>query len=299
MEPTSKPIPDEAPATIRAAPEAPNEPVERPEPRKGSSKRLEDLRATALSRAQSGAPREALNAAAEGLRIDARDPALNNLVATLLRDAQASARRAREEAVDADAVSHAEEQFQQALKRERSAVNLQRAGKLDAATRGYWGAAELFTAALTEAREAAQEEKAAADREKLRPKAPERAPAPAPGRLNPDQRTEVERPLVDQVLRRYEAAYGSLNVDNVRIVYPSASVDQLAKDFASSRTYTLTVQVDSYQFVFTDTLTAATVVARIGHDIVPKSGPRVTRIEKAQTIQLEKEGASWIIRQIR
>ena len=104
---------------------------------------------------------------------------------------------------------------------------------------------------------------------------------------------------MDQVLRRYEAAFASLTADNVRSVYPSAPLDQLAKDFANSRSYTLTVQVDSYQFVFTDTLTAATIAARIGHDVVPKSGARSTKSEKPQTIQLEKQGANWIIKYIR
>jgi hypothetical protein len=297
-----KPMPGGAPPVVPAVPAAsPNEPAERPATRLAPSKRLDDLRTLALSQAQTGARAEALTTATEALRIDARDPVLKNLVGSLLRDAQASARRAREDAVESDAADSAEEQFQQGLRREREAVRLQRSGRLDAATRAFWGAADQFTAAATESRETAKQEKAAAEQERRRDKAPDpvATPALAPPRQNPDARAAAERPLVDQALRRYEAAYASLRVDNVRSVYPSAPVDQLAKEFADNRSYTLTVQVDAYQFVFSDNLTAATITVRIAHDVVPKTGPRSTKVDKPQSIQLEKQGGGWIIRQIR
>ncbi|HET6958299.1 MAG TPA: TIR domain-containing protein, partial [Vicinamibacterales bacterium] len=295
-------VPNEAPPAAAPEPEiVAKAPIETLPLKKGASKRLDDLRTLALSRAQSGAPREALNAAVEGLRIDAGDQTLKNLVATLLRDAQASARRAREDAVQADAEQNDPDQFQQGVNREREAIRLQRAGKLDAATRGFWGAADQFVAAANESRETAKEEKAAAERELRRQKVAEATPAPAAPqpRQKPEERAAVERPLVDQALRRYEAAFASLSADSVRSVYPSAPLDQVAKDFANSRSYTLTIQPDSYQFVFTETLTAATVAARIGHEATPKSGARVSKVEKTQTIQLEKQGANWIIKQIR
>ncbi len=296
------PVPNEAPPAAAPEPEiVAKAPVETVPLKKGATKRLDDLRTLALSRAQSGAPREALNAAVEGLRIDAADPALKNLVATLLRDAQASARRAREDAVQADAEQNDPDQFQQGVNREREAIRLQRAGKLDAATRGFWGAADQFVAAANASRETAKEEKAAAERELRRQKTAEATPAtaaPQP-RQKLDERVAIERPLVDQALRRYEAAFASLSAESVRSVYPSAPLDQLAKDFANSRSYTLTILPDSYQFVFTDTLTAATVAARIGHEATPKSGARASKVERTQTIQLEKQGANWIIRQIR
>jgi len=90
-----------------------------------------------------------------------------------------------------------------------------------------------------------------------------------------------------------------LRVNNVRSVYPSAPVDQLAKEFADSRSYMLIVEVEATQFVFTDTLTAAIVTARITHDIEPKTGPRSTKADQPHVIQLEKQGGSWIIKQIR
>jgi hypothetical protein len=300
--PAPKPVPDKAPTvTPPGAETLPKNQAEKLPAKKGSSRRLDDLRTLALNRFQSGAPREALNAAAEGLRIDAGDPALKNLLATLLRDAQASARRAREDAMQAGAELNAAEQFQLGVNRERESMRLQRAGRLDAATRGFWGAADQFTAAANESRDATRKEYAPADPEPRREKAPQSAPPPAPAqpRQKPEDRDALERPLVDQALRRYEAACASLSVDNVRNVYPSAPLDQLAKDFANSRSYVLTIQTDGYRFVYTDTLTAAIVAARISHDVTPKSGARGPKIEKAQTIQLEKQGANWIIRSIR
>jgi len=300
VDPTPKPVPDEAPPLAAVVPEAaPKGTAEKPDAKKGPSKRLDDLRALALSKAESGAPREALTAAAEGLRIDARDPALKNLVATLLRDAQASARRAREEAVQGEAELNAPDQFQQGVNRERDAVRQQRAGKLDTAARGFLGAAELFSAALNESRAVDNAAKVAAAPEPPRSKAPDPAPATPPPAARPTLNKDVERPLVDLALRRYEAAYASLNADNVRKVYPSATLDQLAKDFANSRSYTLTVQIDSYRFFSSETLFAATVAVRIGRDVVPKSGTPITKVDEPQTIELEKQGANWIIKQIR
>jgi hypothetical protein len=265
------------------------------------SKRLDDLRTLALTRAQTGARSEALKTASEGLRIDARDPVLKNLVATMLGDAQASARRAREDAEQAGADTNAEEQFQRGVKMEREAVRLQRSARQEAATRAFWGAAEQFNAAVFESKETARQEKVATELERRREKAPDSIPAPVPTAPRRDlaERAAVERPLVDQVLRRYEAAFASLAADNVRRVYPGAPLDQVAKDFANCQSYTLTVQVDGYQFVFTDSLTAVTIAAHITHDVVQKSGTRNTRIDKAQSIQLEKQGANWIMKQIR
>jgi len=264
------------------------------------ARRLDDLRTLALSRAQTGARREALNTATEGLRIDPRDPVLKNLVATMLRDAEASAREAHEDAAQADAETNAEEPFQQGVRREREALRLQRTGKQEAAaTRAFWGAADQFNAAATESRETIRQEKLATEQGRRRVKAPDASPAPAAPVLSLDERRAAEQPRVDQALRRYEAAYASLAVNNVRSVYPTAPLDQLAKDFANSQSYTLTVHVDGYRFILSDTLNAAMVAVHISHDVVQKSGTRDTRVDKPQTIELEKLGANWIIRQIR
>ena len=152
-------------------------------------------------------------------------------------------------------------------------------------------------AAATESKETARQEKAAAEEERRRVKAPAALPRALPP--DPDPRGAVEQPLVNQALRRYEAAYASLAADNVRGVYPTAPLDQLAKDFANSQSYTLTVHVDGYQFIFKDSFAAAIVAVHISHDVVQKAGTRNTRVDQPQTIQLEKQGANWIIRQIR
>ena len=308
VSPSPTPVSGAAPPVVVAPPETvPEKPTERPDlqkvpPKRGDdlgSKRLDDLRTLALSRAQTGARNEALNTATEGLRIDPRDPVLKNLVATMLRDAQASARQAHEDAVEADADTNAEEPFQQGVRREREAMRLQRTGKQEAATRVFWGAADQFNAAATESKETIRREKAAAGQDRRRVKAPDATPAPAAPRLSLIERRDAEQPLVEQALRRYEAAYASLAVNNVRSAYPTAPLDQLAKDFANSQSYTLTVHIDGYQFILTDTLSAVMVAVHISHDVVQKSGARNTRVDKPQTIELEKQGANWIIRQIR
>ena len=306
VSPSPKPASGEAAPVAGAPPETvPEKPAEGPDlrqvpARRGddlATKRLADLRTLALRRAQTGARNEALNTATEGLRIDPGDPILKSLVATMLRDAEATARQAHEDAVQAGAEANADEPFQQGMRREREAMRLQRTGKLEAATRAFWGSADQFNAAATESKETARQEKAAAEEERRRVKAPAALPRALPP--DPDPRGAVEQPLVNQALRRYEAAYASLAADNVRGVYPTAPLDQLAKDFANSQSYTLTVHVDGYQFIFKDSFAAAIVAVHISHDVVQKAGTRNTRVDQPQTIQLEKQGANWIIRQIR
>jgi hypothetical protein len=206
--------------------------------------------------------------------------------------------------VQAEAELNAPDQFQQGVNRERDAVRQQRAGRPDTATRGFWGAAELFDAARNESGDVAKAAKVAAAPEPPRPKAPDPkaasvATTPRLSAKELDERGHAEQPFVNQALHRYEAAYATLAVENVRRVYPSAPLDQLSKEFANSRSYVLTVEAKDFSFVFTDSLTAVTVTGRITHEVEPKSGTRITKVEEPRTIQLEKQGANWIIKYIR
>jgi hypothetical protein len=147
----------------------------------------------------------------------------------------------------------------------------------------------------------AQEEaeaRLAAERARSKRKESESAQTAPRSQASLDERAHLEKELVDQALRRYEAAYASLKAENVRAMYPLAPLDQLSKDFANCRSYRLKVQADNYQFVFTETLTAAIVTASVAYDCVSKSGER-GQSEQARRIQLEKQGQTWTIRQIR
>jgi hypothetical protein len=241
-----------------------------------------------------------LSTTGEGLQIDPKDPALRDLQDALLRDAQADAARSKQDATDLEATARAEQPFNRGLQRERDAMKFRRTGRIDAATRSFWGAAEQFKAAAVEARRVAREEEAeqarVAEQSATKKKEPSPVQAPAPQRPNLDDLSELEKPGVDQALRRYEAAYAGLSADALSSVYPSAPIDQLT--FANYQSYSLTVKVDDYQFVFAANLTAVLVTCHIIHDLVPKSGQR-THFERSQVIHLEKQGRAWIIRQIR
>jgi hypothetical protein len=302
VQPTLGPVP---------ASSVPARPAESPAGQQAApSKRLEELRTRARSQARSGQAAQALSAVVEGLQIDPRDPALRSIQDSLLREAQARAVRSRQAAENLDANARAEETFERGLEAAKQAIALRRAGKIDAATRSFWVAADEFSAAAVESRKIADAEDAdqarrAADqarvkaRENERPAPPGRQPPNADGqtaRNAPD--TTIEQELVNQTLRRYEAAYASLKADSVRSVYPSAPLDQLATDFAGYRSYTMKIQVDDYLFVSTATQTSAVVKGRIVHDVVTRSGQR-TRSERPQTFQLEKQRNTWIINQIR
>ena len=119
--------------------------------------------------------------------------------------------------------------------------------------------------------------------------------------INPKNRStpDLEQTVVAQTLRRYEAAYANLSANDVRSVFPSAPIDQLAKDFADSRAYTLKIEINELLFyVFSETRTSVVVTCRVSHDVMVKSGQR-TQFVRSQIFTLEKQGPTWVIVNIR
>jgi hypothetical protein len=254
---------------------------------------FEALRSTASQQLKAGQLVQALDAVAAGLKIDLRDPTLNAVMRTLLSEAQEAAARSKQDATDLDAAARAEEAFNQGLQREKQAVSLRRTGKIDAATRSFLVAADRFKAAAEESRRIEAEEQA---RIKTKPAVP-----PPPARLDQAKKplnTDLEQTLVTQTLRRYEAAYASLSANDVRSVYPSAPIDQLAKDFADYRAYTLKIEIGEFYFIVTETQTAVRITGRVTHDVLAKSGQR-TQSQRSQIFTLEKQGPTWVIVHIR
>jgi hypothetical protein len=259
------------------------------------AKRLEELRARARAQQQSGEHTQALDSVVEGLQIDPRDSGFRNMLDSMLRDAQASAERAKQAAVDRDAEANAQEAFGRALQKEREAVRLRREGKIDAAARSFWVAAAQFSTAGRLAEEEAEQARVAEARRK-------KEVAPVPN--NQVERTvldkEAERELATEMLRRYEAAYGTLKAESIRSLYPTALIDELAKEFAEYRSYSLRITPADFTFVSqADGRVLGSAPCRVTYDIVPKSGPR-TQGERSQTFLLEKPGGkTWIIVGIR
>ena len=95
-----------------------------------------------------------------------------------------------------------------------------------------------------------------------------------------------------------EAGYAKLNAAAVRSVYPSAPVEDLTREFAGYRWYTLTVKVHNYDFLHQGDLLWMNVPATVVHVISPKAGA-TTPFEREQTFQMVKQNGTWIIRQIR
>jgi len=216
-----------------AAGSVPKRPAESPAGNQASSsKRLEELRTRARSQARSGQAEQALGSVVEGLQIDPRDPALRSIQDSLLREAQARAVRSRQAAENLDANARAEETFERGLQAAKQAIAQRRAGKIDAATRAFWVAADEFGAAAVESQkiadaEAAEQARRAAEQARVKAKENERPEAPGRQRPNANGQTArnapdttIEQELVNQTLRRYEAAYAGLKVDSVRTVYP-------------------------------------------------------------------------------
>ncbi len=255
---------------------------------------LEAFRNTASQQLQAGQLVQALDAAAAGLKIAPRDPTLNTVMGTLLREAQEDAARSKQDATDLDAAVRAEETFNQGLLREKQAVSLRRTGKIDAATRSFLMAAVRFNSAAEESRRIEAEEQARIKASPVRPPPPTVLDQPKKP-LN----TDLEQTVVAQTLRRYEAAYANLSANDVRSVFPSAPIDQLAKDFADYRAYTLKIEINELLFyVFSETRTSVVVTCRVSHDVMAKSGQR-TQSVRSQIFTLEKQGPTWVIVSIR
>ena len=241
VQPTVGPVPAGA---------VPKQPSENPAARQASaSPRLDELRRRARLQAQSGQAAQALSSVAEGLQIDPTDPALRSVQNSLLRDAQAKTARSKHDAENLESSARAEEPFERGLQAEKQAAALRRAGRIDAAIRSLWTAAGEFGAAAAASKKIADAEAEpaplAAEPPPVKTKGNDRPESP--GRQQPranDQAARgvpdptIEQDLVNQVFRRYEAAYATLSADSVRSVYPSAPLDRLATDFAACRSYT-------------------------------------------------------------
>ena len=243
-----------------------------------------------------------MNTVVEGLRLAPKDRDLTSILNSLLRDAESAATRSKQEAIKLDAQAVAEEAFGQGLRREREATRLKPTGRIDAATRAFFAAADQFRAAAELSRQIAAENDVAPAATDAKPSdlggAPTARPAPEPQAERKPPDSALEEAAVKNVLRQYEAAYASLRADAVTSVYPTAPVGQLASEFARYRTYALTIKALEYKFYYAPTQTLAVVPADIFHDVVPQSGPG-KQFHLSQTIQLEKRGSTWVILQIR
>jgi hypothetical protein len=121
------------------------------------------------------------------------------------------------------------------------------------------------------------------------------APAPAPAPIAEPPRVAVrnDQDSVRDTLRRYQAAYRSLDVNAIIQVYPSldrAQADSLRRTFASVTQYEveirnpqIDVQVDS-----------AIVRAEVARRMTPRVGNPFTN-EVQTEFRLRREGSTWLI----
>jgi len=203
--------------------------------------------------------------------------------------------RAKQDAIDAEANERSEGTYRQALREERRAMNL-RPGRDEAAAQAFQVAAERFKKAATEARLSAEDEEQ--ERLKKPPNEPERGqtPPPTPAPQKPPLNTDAEKQVVIQLLRRYELAYASLSVAAVKSMHPGAATEQLTRQFADSRSYTLSIKVDDVKFLteLSADRTRGFVSAHLVYDVVTKAGQR-KHDERSGTIVLEKQRGTWLI----
>jgi hypothetical protein len=95
---------------------------------------------------------------------------------------------------------------------------------------------------------------------------------------------------VREALRRYEAAYESLDAQGVKRILPSVNAQELAKAFAAYKVYEMTVEVGQID-VQGSTARATCVVKR---SFTPKVG-RGASVSTNSVFRLEKVGGDWIV----
>jgi hypothetical protein len=205
--------------------------------------------------------------------------------------------------MNVDAEDRAQDAFNAGIQKEADAERLRRTGRPDAAIRALWAASDQFRAAAADARQAADVqagEQTRIDRNatttgtRETPARDDRAPA-----INQElPSSAAEEALVVKTLRQYEAAYAALDADAVKRVFPSAPIDQLTRDFAGYRSYSISIRVHEYRLFRSSDLTWMNLPSTVIHVISPKSGVTTT-VERTHTIQLVKEAGVWVIRQIR
>lgn len=262
-----------------------------------------DAAAQARRQRQAGDRVQALDTVVEGLRLFPKDAGLTTILNALLSDAQAAASRWKRNATSIDAQERAAEAFDPAVEKEREAERLRRSGRTADATRAWWAAADQFRTAAGLAREVADEEAAEQARSDAKAKAgaetvtPSRG-APPPAATAAPADGAAEEALVAKMFRQYEGAYARLNADAVRSVFPAAPVEELQREFGRYRSYTLTVKAHVYDLYRAGDLVWMNVPATVVHVVSTKAGETST-VERAQTFQLVKQGATWVIRQVK
>jgi hypothetical protein len=263
------------------------EPTEEAKSNPGARISVNELRARARTESEDGDRGLALTTVVEGLRLYPKDAGLTAILNALRSDAAEEAALSKRDAMNVDAEERSEDAFRAGVQKEREAERLRRSGRIDSSIRALWAAADQFSAAAADAK---------ADNEKAAEPPPRDSPSVEANQKPAD--SALEEALALKTLRRYEAAYAALDVQAVRSVFPTAPIDELTRDFAGYRSYSMSIKVHEYRLYRSADLTWMNVPATIVHVISPKSG-MTTSTERSQTIQLVKQGGAWVIRQIR
>jgi hypothetical protein len=308
--PDRTPEPEPAPATpVDVGPptpvpapevkEAPKAPVVAPG-KTPASKDTSEFRTRARRQEQAGQRVEALATITDGLQIDSRDAVLRSLLDSLFRDAQNGMTRSKRDALAIEADTRADDKFNLATQKEREGTRQRRAGRTADATRSFWAATDHFKAATAEAKQIADAEAAVERRNKenqQRPgnPAPQTPPAVVELPKRPTIDNDAENRAVMQMLRQYEAAYNGRNMAQITTLFPTAPVDQVAREFANTRSHQLTIDLLDTAFSAVSTGWAGRALCRVVHEAVSNQNVS-SRFVRSEIFTLEKtETAPWRI----
>jgi TIR domain len=318
-------VPQQAPVQIQAPSPTPAQPAplaNPPEEKKEATaeelreQRLAPLREQGRGQVRNGQKLQALETVNRALRIAPGDPALESVLDSLLRDGERITRRAKAAASNAGAAP-SQAAFAEGLKLEEEATQEAAANQKDPAIRSFWRAAERFVAARSQAVEASEQQRIAAEQAHQKQleleKSKTNQTAADQTRLNQPQadarqkpsspqaqskppvvnRAEEER-RVTAVIRRYESGYDSLNPGEVRAAYPSQP--DLTRLFSEFRSYDLQIQIQKIDISLDGT--SAVVLAQVAHSFRSKvSGPQSIP-PQSQIFTLKKQDNAWTISQV-
>jgi tetratricopeptide (TPR) repeat protein len=323
-------LPNPAPAA-----QPPSRPAPVPEPPAAPVVNVESqvapLRRLARQQFEAGTYPQALTTAMSGLKLAPADGELQRVVSDLSNAARSAVQRARQAAQAAGPAAVASAGFKDATARQELAARLARNRQVEPSLKMYWEAADLFTAAATQARASAATETrpsapaptstpapttpAASASTQAPPAAVSAPPAPPPA-ATPPPATERPAPqpsavpqqppprpqapaaneesLIRSTLQTYVQAYTNLDVDAVKRTFPAVDAAALGQAFGQMRAQRIEIEVAQ----IATSGTTATARCQLRQHFEPKAG-RVNDSVVNATFTLQKTAAGWIIVQRR
>lgn len=212
-------------------------------------------------------------------QLEAADPAIAAVAATVLDAAKSAAITSFEQAQAAGAVERPSDEFRNGLTRRADADAAATTGQTADAARGYLEASALFAQAATNAQAPLTPPPAPA------PSAADRPPARPPSRPQPSRAADTAS--IQTLLGQYADAYSKMDVSAIRAVWPGAPS---GLSFAGNRAYAMSLRSPQLRLDGDDA-----VVTAVRHTVQELENGQKRETSVNVTMTLRRVGGGWVI----